>query len=165
MEHSPPAPSTPSHTPPPHESTPTHSPLPKGVELATPPHEDVSLCSNNSDYTTGPKTPPPETTPTYPIGPSTPPILLQLTSDPLTTPTVQHMNVSDISSDMEGSIDQSAEVVRPLSPPVPMVTESTPESSEVIGEVPHPFSPSAKTPMKRKVCYLLLFFCTRRTKE
>ncbi len=135
-----------------HESTPTHSPREDYEQLTTPTHDNVSPC--NSDLA-GPKTPV-DTMPASPVGPLTPPTLQEITSDP-SSPILQHVNISDISSDMESSTGQSADVSKPVSP-LP-VTESTPESLEVTGDVSRPHSPSAKTPMRRKVCVCVCSVC------
>ena len=180
-------PTTPSHTPPPHESPPTQSPLEDMEALdddettsPLPPHDHVSLCSDISEDSisgtrptgqTGPKTPQ-ETSPMSPVGPLTPPTLQQSTPD-LSSPAIQHVNISDISSDMDGSIGQSSELEvtkpRPHSPPPHTGTEAQPErqmsdSSDVcsewvrgVGEVEGAKGTSALTPIKRKVNYSAAF--------
>ncbi len=175
---SPPTPSHSPHTPPTHESPPTQSPLEEmeaidDEETTSPllPQDHVSLCSDISEDSisqTGPKTPQ-ETTPTSPmspVGPLTPPTLQQSTPD-LLSPAIQHVNISDISSDMDGSIGQSAEFEvtksRPQTPPPHTSTEAQPErqtseSSDVEwarGEVEGAKETLAHTPIKRKVCLAL----------
>ena len=157
----PPPPSHGPHTPPPQSpslSPPTHdlaqteqmdiandemradSPLDAPVDHMIS-HDHVSLCSDISEDSIeeeiGPQTPPTlqQTTPTSPVtpptGPVTPPPIQE--STPLQSPiSAHHINISDISSDMDSSLGQSTsetETPKPHPPSPPTHSDDLPTAT------------------------------------